>query len=358
MFRNSCFAQFACWMTLIAVSSVAPGASARPPEDDAKSRRSRRVIMVHQDAGPRWVGVGFDAIPDVLRAHIDLEPGQGLMVTQVVPGSPAEKAGLAVHDILLNVNGQPLKSPEALVEAVAEAGADGIQVQWLHQGETRTEVLLPAKRPGQVDLPVPHLPSVDITKEFKWNGRDFTVPFGMRLFGRAYEVPTQAKRVFPKGLKIEVKKEGSGPARIVIERGDQRWEISDQELDQLPADVRLHVERFAGVDLLIDLPRVGEEMQLPNAEMMDEESAIEFFSRPQTRRFFRRLAPFDVEKRLDVLDRRMQQLRDELRQLRGADDASEDGEPDADPGETESEDSDAGESNDDRPEKSDRGVDV
>ena len=37
-------------------------------------------------------------------------------------------------------------------------------------------------------------------------------------------------------------KKGSEPALITVKKGEQSWEITDKELDKLPADVRKHVE--------------------------------------------------------------------------------------------------------------------
>jgi hypothetical protein len=120
-----------------------------------------------------------------------------------------------------------------------------------------------------------------------------------------------------------------------VEKGDQKWEITDQQLDQLPDEIRPHVERFAGGDVLIRLPRIGEPVHLPNVLMMDKEAAMEQFRKPETREFFRKLAPFDIEQRLKGLDERLEQLQNELRQLRGGDDDSNDKEADEDSAEPE-----------------------
>ena len=51
-----------------------------------------------------WIGMlGGPATPE-LRAQLDIPEGQGLLVRQVVPDSPAAKAGLQDFDILLKAN--------------------------------------------------------------------------------------------------------------------------------------------------------------------------------------------------------------------------------------------------------------
>jgi membrane-associated protease RseP (regulator of RpoE activity) len=47
----------------------------------------------------------------------------GAVVTDVVPGSPAEKAGLKRDDVVTEAGGKPVRSPADLREAVQQAGA-------------------------------------------------------------------------------------------------------------------------------------------------------------------------------------------------------------------------------------------
>ena len=50
----------------------------------------------------------------------------------------------------------------------------------------------------------------------------------------------------PPNMSIVVSKEGDQPARIVVKRGHEKWELTEKELDKLPADVRPHVQRMLG----------------------------------------------------------------------------------------------------------------
>jgi serine protease Do len=66
------------------------------------------------------IGVGFDAnqSPDLLKAW-GAPNGQGVMVTRVTAGGPADKAGIRVEDIITSYNGQPVKDGEDLVNRVS-----------------------------------------------------------------------------------------------------------------------------------------------------------------------------------------------------------------------------------------------
>lgn len=62
------------------------------------------------DEGLRADGATFEKVSEALRAQLDLPADQGLVVTRVDPGSPAEGAGLRKNDILLEVDGKKMAS--------------------------------------------------------------------------------------------------------------------------------------------------------------------------------------------------------------------------------------------------------
>ena len=80
------------------------------------------VARAPQAAAPSyWIGVALGEVDDTLRAHVKLDDGGGLVLTDVLKESPAAKAGLSKNDLLLSVDGRPLKAPEDLVKAVQAA---------------------------------------------------------------------------------------------------------------------------------------------------------------------------------------------------------------------------------------------
>jgi serine protease Do len=58
---------------------------------------------------------------------LKLPEESGVLVSVVVPGGPAEKAGLAVDDVILSFQGEPLPSPDRL-RWVASLGGVGKSV--------------------------------------------------------------------------------------------------------------------------------------------------------------------------------------------------------------------------------------
>lgn len=58
-------------------------------------------------------------LPDALRQALASQQRAGLMIVGVEPGSPAEKAGLLLGDVLIALAGKPVQSPEDLQAALA-----------------------------------------------------------------------------------------------------------------------------------------------------------------------------------------------------------------------------------------------
>lgn len=73
------------------------------------------------DANPQDypLGVEVDTPDPVLSEQLDLPKGQGLLIAKVYPNTPAVKAGLKKHDILLQFNDKPVSSnPENFAKMV------------------------------------------------------------------------------------------------------------------------------------------------------------------------------------------------------------------------------------------------
>ena len=69
-----------------------------------------------------WLGVGIQDLTEALTDYYGLGKTEGVLVTQVFEGDPAEKAGIRTGDVILEVNGQTVSSGRALSRAVAGVG--------------------------------------------------------------------------------------------------------------------------------------------------------------------------------------------------------------------------------------------
>jgi hypothetical protein len=76
-----------------------PFRRAEPPPDPAPPRQA-------PIPGGRELGVKVQDVGETLRDQLSLKENEGVLVTEVKPGSVAEKAGIKEHDILLKLEGK------------------------------------------------------------------------------------------------------------------------------------------------------------------------------------------------------------------------------------------------------------
>ncbi|HYL05177.1 MAG TPA: PDZ domain-containing protein, partial [Thermoanaerobaculia bacterium] len=110
---------------LLAVAGAAglPAAAqvtADPPAD--KHAEKSKLICIGEDGQEKiiegtgtlakrgYLGVELSDLTPELRAHFGVPEQAGVMVARVAVGSPAEKAGLKVGDILTSLDGKPVES--------------------------------------------------------------------------------------------------------------------------------------------------------------------------------------------------------------------------------------------------------
>jgi S1-C subfamily serine protease len=69
-----------------------------------------------------WIGVGGQTaqIPRKVVRHHELVHATGVLVSQIEPGSPAAKAGLAPGDVIVAFDGQPVSGIDALIKLLTE----------------------------------------------------------------------------------------------------------------------------------------------------------------------------------------------------------------------------------------------
>lgn len=92
------------------------------------------------------MGVGLQTITPTLAAALKLPRDSGVLVSDVLPGSPAESAGLKVNDILLSVNGRPLDNVAAMMGVAFEYGSgQRLRLRVLRGGEELSFDIVPVE---------------------------------------------------------------------------------------------------------------------------------------------------------------------------------------------------------------------
>jgi hypothetical protein len=146
----------------------------------------------------------------------------------------------------------------------------------------------------------------------------------------------------PENMTIKIERHGKEPAKIAVNRGDEKWEITEDQLENLPADLRPLVERSLGSGpWTMPLPPMhgapmGAGMHfeaLPEGAVPGRRMRIKGFVQGEDHpdgppRDHLKATPApppgavpagvspEMMKRLEQLDRRLEQLQKEIRQLR------------------------------------------
>jgi len=92
-----------------------------------------------------WLGVGIQDLDEDLKAYYEVD--HGVLVTQVFPGDPADKAGIRPQDVILSVNGTAVDSARELSKVVADLSVgETAEIKINRKGEVQTLKVKIAKR--------------------------------------------------------------------------------------------------------------------------------------------------------------------------------------------------------------------
>ena len=152
---------------------INPGNSGGPLLDAAG-----RVIGINSQiattgGGGGSVGIGF-AVPSntvrqvvprlrsgssIKRAYLGIESGpsivgQGALVSNVVPGGPADQAGLQIGDTITRVAGEEIRAPEDISAGIeSRSPGDEVDIELRRAGDERTVKVTLGTRPEQASAP-------------------------------------------------------------------------------------------------------------------------------------------------------------------------------------------------------------
>jgi len=252
------------WMAVLWFSMAACGAaqqffqddtkSAAPLEDKSGAGEDQRPGLLHSaKASSYFIGVECRPVPDALRVHLNLQEGEGLLVEQVLPGSPGARAGILRYDVLLGAGDQTLKTVADLVAAIDSVGGKKLYLQVIRAGKSVAINVTPAKRPENMQMPaVPFTDPAEWDDMLRWLEkvrRGETGRPSMRFYffqPGAILPPDAALPPLPGDVTIVVTRQGGHPTKIHVTRGDQKWDVGEKDLDKLPEELRPHVEKMLG----------------------------------------------------------------------------------------------------------------
>lgn len=122
----------------------------------------------------RFIGVALEQLNPELSKYFGVADGRGLLVARVNPGSPAEKAGIRVGDVIVSADGKRVETLEALTD----------QIQKKKKGEKISLEIIRDKKKMKIE--------VEVAEEQRRNWPDI---------GRFSEEMQEAAREYQEQLK-------------------------------------------------------------------------------------------------------------------------------------------------------------
>ncbi len=101
-----------------AIDARAQGIGFAIPIDNVKTTLAELELNGRVKRG--YIGVGLGVLSPEIAAGLGLENAEGVVITQVMPNSPAATGGFRKYDIIVDFNGKKIQTPSDLTNAVAD----------------------------------------------------------------------------------------------------------------------------------------------------------------------------------------------------------------------------------------------
>ncbi|MBC8356774.1 MAG: PDZ domain-containing protein [Planctomycetes bacterium] len=212
------------------------GSVMRADEDaePANQLELRRIRVLDRVSANYWIGVHAVPVDEALKSQLNIDAR--LIIRSVMPDSPGADAGLQQFDILLKFGDRDIKNIEELLKSVAASEGKAVKVVVLRGGKESTLDIQPTERPASI---APNLPGGAGWKPLEaWFGG----PAGSRLRIVGPGV-FEGLNALPGNLSIDVSRENDDPANITVKRDNETWKITENEIDELPEELREYVRR-------------------------------------------------------------------------------------------------------------------
>lgn len=183
---------------------------------------AKNVVAQLRDSGEvtrGWLGVSIQDVPNDLAEYFDIEDHRGALVADVVPGNPADKAGIRPKDIIVEVNGQKVEDSRELLRLVAGLNVgETVEVKVLRNGKLKnfqvevakrndaklTAKKAPVKADPELGIQIADLSS-DVARRFDVADTEGVILVGIKSGSRGENAGLRAGDVIKGVNRVEVK---------------------------------------------------------------------------------------------------------------------------------------------------------
>ncbi len=184
-----------------------------------------------------FLGIQMQAVNEDMAKALGLKVAKGAIISNVIKGSPAEKAGLRRYDVVVGVDGREIKNPLDLKIAIMRhSPGDRIVLKVIRNGK---EIKIPVVLGSESQAPAYFAQGNPLGIEVS--------PLSRRL-----------RRFYPYGVEVSRVKPGSPAQRAGIQPGDVILEINRQPVKSV-AEFKTLVGRLRKGDIVLLTVARGEQ---------------------------------------------------------------------------------------------------
>ncbi len=208
-----------------------------------------------------WMGVEILSLNDVLAKQFQVPDRDGVIVNNVLPGSPAEKAGLQRGDVIREFNGKKVSNQESLIEEVGRTPPKTrVKIKILRDGKAQDLFLTTGEMPSEPEGNREDAASPSEEKEGKTDAADWE---GARLAAASpallerFDLPRAAE-----GVLVTRLEPGGLAERLGLAVGDLVVAVNRQKTPDVKRFLKAVEKADVREGILLDVNRRGQLLYL------------------------------------------------------------------------------------------------
>jgi len=190
-----------------------------------------------------WLGIVIQDVTDQLAASFGVKEREGVLVAEVMKGSPAETAGLRAGDVVVELSGAPIREVPDLQRRIAA----------LRPGQTMKLTVIRERKPVPLSVKIGEMPS-DEPLVAEASGVD---EWGLSVETLTGDAALRLNLPVSRGLLVTDVQPGSPADKAGLRRGDIILEVARRPADDAAALQRALGALKPGESVLIYVHRAG-----------------------------------------------------------------------------------------------------
>src|SRR5881296_480841 len=190
-----------------------------------------------------WLGIVIQDVTDQLAGSFGVKEREGVLVAEVMKGSPAETAGLRAGDVVVELSGTPIKEVPDLQRRIAS----------IKPGQTMKLTVIRDKKPVAVSVKIGEMPADEpVVAEAPGNDE-----WGLNVESLTGDAALRLDLPVSRGLFVTEVQPGSPAEKAGLRRGDVILELSRRPADDAAALFKALSALKPGESVLIYVHRAG-----------------------------------------------------------------------------------------------------